>query len=940
MTMEKNALLTFLVVLLACTSNNNTMKHPLDKSQVRTLVLKNKLKVYLLSDPNFNFSAASMAVEVGHLDNPDNRLGLAHFLEHMLFLGTEKFPDVDEYKSYLKNNGGYSNAYTTTDLTNYQFQVLPSAFEGALDRFSQFFVSPLFTEEYTSREVNAVNSEFQMYKMNDARRSYRLSQIFAKDGHPEQKFNVGSLETLGDIDRQELFDFYYRHYSSNRMGLAFLSTHSLDQMEEWARKYFSNIENRELKANQYDSNFFEKKQTTRLVYVDPVKDIRDLRLVFALPGTRHLYESKPGRQIGFVLGHEGSGSLLSYLKEQGWAISLGAGAYQNSKNHGSMNITIGLTESGMENYKEVLSATMDYIGLMKKSDHPKHVFQELKAMAELDEIYSNKGEGMNRAVSIANEVLKYPLEDAGRINYIYKDNTSKPYKDLLHYLAPDNLLVMLSANGVVTDQVEHFFGSPYSYNEDDDLYKNLLVIKDRPEFKIPETNPFIPKNASVPNRKLDGTIFPEKMASSKGVSLFFGRDHEFLRPKGVINLKILFPKEKMSVEHRVYSRLFAACVNESLNELSYPAKQAGLNYSIKEGYGGIYVDVNGYKESAMKLYESMLDHMTSFSITANQFEAIKDKVVRDYENFALMDAYNQTRELAPDLFYNVKYTWGECLPIARNASLKRLNKYVTTLFDSTFLEAMVYGDFIMQDSKKVINLFKDKTNTAGISRQSAFDIEYLSISKPETIQYVDKLLVNNSCLFRVYEIGESSPEVRAKTALISKAIEQPFFTEMRTNQQLGYVVGSYPRPYDETHYLNFLIQSGDYPADELNKRADSFISSLPGLIRQLEDKAFNQLVESSIEQLEKKPMSISERAAKYRTLIFEHDSDFERDIKTIEALKRMKKETVADHLGIMINKDTRKMVNILTFAENHENKTGVKNSFGDLSDWKSSRAYE
>ena len=81
----------------------------------------------------------------------------------------------------------------------------------------------------------------------------------------------------------------------------------------------------------------------------------------------------------------------------------------------------------------------------------------------------------------------------------------------------------------------------------------------------------------------------------------------------------------MSVQHRVYSRFYSACVNESLNELSYPAKQAGLNYSIREGYEGIYVDVNGYTESSLKLYELMLEHMVAFTITDVQFDALKDK---------------------------------------------------------------------------------------------------------------------------------------------------------------------------------------------------------------------------------------------------------------------------------------------------------------------------
>ena len=104
-------------------------KHPLDKSQVRKTTLDNGLKAYLLSDRAFNRSAASMCVGVGTLQDPKTRQGLAHFLEHMLFLGTEKYPDVDEYSTYLRNNGGMSNAYTAGDHTNYQFQVFPDAFE-------------------------------------------------------------------------------------------------------------------------------------------------------------------------------------------------------------------------------------------------------------------------------------------------------------------------------------------------------------------------------------------------------------------------------------------------------------------------------------------------------------------------------------------------------------------------------------------------------------------------------------------------------------------------------------------------------------------------------------------------------------------------------------------------------------------------------------------
>ena len=416
--------------------------------------------------------------------------------------------------------------------------------------------------------------------------------------------------------------------------------------------------------------------------------------------------------------------------------------------------------------------------------------------------------------------------------------------------------------------------------------------------------------------------------------MYFGQDHEFLRPKGVIGLKILLPKDKMSLEHRVYSRFYVACVNESLNELSYPAKMAGLNYSLRAGYEGVFLDIGGYKESSIALYELMLDHMTEFSITNKQFESIKDKIIKDYENTALIDAFNQARELAPEMLFKTKYTWEECLDVAKSADLERIKDYQSTLYDKTFLEAMVYGDFDRQDSKKVLSLFKNKTGTRPLNREDAFDIEFLQIQNPEIIQYVDKLKVNNSCLFKMYHIGKDSPETRAMALLASKAIEQPFYTEMRTNQQLGYVVWSYPRLQDDTYYLNFLIQSGDYPADDLDQRADNLIVTLPNLISNMSDESFQQLIDSEVETLERKPLSISERAAKNKTIIFDYDGDFSRNNKTIEALKRANKDSLADNMRKIISKETRKMINILAFAENHENKSEEQSSFTNLADWK------
>lgn len=90
----------------------------------------------LISDSEADKSAAALDVRVGSALDPKPLFGTAHFLEHMLFMGTEKYPSENEYGEYIKNNGGYNNAWTSLTDTNYHFDSSNSAFAEALDRFS------------------------------------------------------------------------------------------------------------------------------------------------------------------------------------------------------------------------------------------------------------------------------------------------------------------------------------------------------------------------------------------------------------------------------------------------------------------------------------------------------------------------------------------------------------------------------------------------------------------------------------------------------------------------------------------------------------------------------------------------------------------------------------------------------------------------------------
>ncbi len=124
---------------------------------------------------------------------------MAHFLEHMLFLGTEKYPRVGEFQTFINQSGGSNNAWTGTENTTYFFEVSPHTFSEGLDRFGQFFTAPLFNEDAVDKERNAVDSEYKLKLRDDVRRLYQVHKETVNPSAPgSPNFRSGDITTLED----------------------------------------------------------------------------------------------------------------------------------------------------------------------------------------------------------------------------------------------------------------------------------------------------------------------------------------------------------------------------------------------------------------------------------------------------------------------------------------------------------------------------------------------------------------------------------------------------------------------------------------------------------------------------------------------------------------------------------------------------------------------
>jgi secreted Zn-dependent insulinase-like peptidase len=204
--------------------------------------------VVVVSDPVATRAAAAMSISVGSYSDPSEIPGLAHFLEHMVFNGNEKYPVEGAFDDFLSTHRGSTNAETGEEITNFFFDIRPSKLRDALDIWSQFFISPLIKPESAKREMRAVDSEFKNLAQKDGSRADEVLRATSNPASPFSRFSCGNLRTLETDPTARKIDvveavraFRRRHYVTSNMRLVLYGRESVDVLARWAEELFKGV---------------------------------------------------------------------------------------------------------------------------------------------------------------------------------------------------------------------------------------------------------------------------------------------------------------------------------------------------------------------------------------------------------------------------------------------------------------------------------------------------------------------------------------------------------------------------------------------------------------------------------------------------------------------------------------------------------------------------
>ena len=845
-----------------------------DKCNYETFQLENKLNVFLIEDPNADVACGTMLVKIGH--DHDTVLGIAHFLEHMLFNGTSKYPDENMYSSYINNNGGMNNAYTDHDHTCYFFTIQPDCLEKSLDMFGNFFISPLLNPDSVDREKNAVDSEHIKNIGNDAWRIQEIMRTAVSKTNPLKNFGTGSAKTLAipDIDKK-VRHFFEQYYSSHLMTLFVVTKNNANKIKSEIYKIFSQIKYNPTPEN---SQYFGIKMYDypKIIEVVPIKKIEKMTISWDLPSYKHSPSRSPYNFLSHLLGHEGKNTIHFLLSQLGYITSLYSGTEIFQNDRCTFSVSVEMTPVGVTRKDDILITIIEYIKLIKNKincEHLLNLYNEQMTLNAFNFKYSIKSDPCDRTLEYARLVNTYDfdLKDILMIPYA-KENFSPNVKanlfDVLNLMTIEKSVVLIVSKSYdgLTNHIDEDYGTNYNIYND---YPNLTATNiDTSLLDLPNINKFISVGEHMTSTHF---AIPEKVISdveqTNKLELYHLPTNEFATPDICVKAIIYLPISIESAENYVKSILYFTSLLSEINHEKYMCATANYNTGIYFDQGKLYIDIFGNYDKITEVCEFLIISLLNKNlITEKIFNSALYALEMASLNTTHSSPYLQTNNIFRKTMFNNFYNNHDILKVIndKNINIDNVRSILDKILMCAKCKVLVSGNTNSFISNKIASLL----NKFGAPNQISFDESLYDTFKIPTDekQIITKnvenpLESNTAVLYNVFiskmQYGKTLNwnKQLCMLNLLDAIISTEYFDQLRTKEGFGYVVNSRNYSYsdDISHtirYYGFTVQSPHKHHDEIIKRTETFISECVNYLETITEEKLKEVSLALISQLD------------------------------------------------------------------------------------------
>jgi secreted Zn-dependent insulinase-like peptidase len=662
-----------------------------------------------------------------------------------------------------------------------------------------------------------------------------------------------------------------------------------------------------------------------MIEAEPLKDLRKLFLTFTLPNVDEFYRIKPLSYFAHLLGYEGNNSLMLTLKNQGWISSLSAGGGANGSNYREFTISMVLTETGVGHCDEIIEAVFYYIQMMRESGIEPWRYEEKRAVLEAAFRYQEASRPLDIVSHLVINMQHYPAEDTIYGDYVMQGYDKNVLSMILDQLTPQNLRATLFAWGKSYQHTADWYHTPYSVRpfSDEQLHRFCCPTTTL-EMRLPKKNPFVcddltPKPIETEIDK------PQIIQEHPGFRLWHMQDKEFHVPKGLIYIAIDSPYAVKNTRNIVLTRLCVEIFLDSLAQETYPAEIAGMRYNMYAHQGGVTLSISGFSQKQPELLNVILDLFANRHFSQHRFDSVRTQIERSWKNAAKDRPVSQLFNAMTGLLQPNNPPYSALLEALESVQLHELDPFVDQLLSQLHVEMFLYGDWKKSDALIIGQNVQQALHVQNQQYEESLR-PLIMLGKQGTLRrevYCDQ---DDSAVVVYHQCEDISPKNLALYSLANHLMSAAFFHEIRTKQQLGYMVGTGNLPLNRHPGIVMYVQSPNASPKKLIQSIDEFLNAFYMILLELDEYQWHSSKKGLWNQIATPDPSLRNRAQRFWVAIGNKDVEFNQREQVLHELKNLSR---SDMIRFVINELKPRTANrLIMFTQGNAHSNAGKLTLG------------
>lgn len=835
-------------------------KSPHDARQYQTIRLENGMKVLLVSDPKAPYSMTTVALPVGSLHDPKQQPGLVHYLEHLLFLGSENYPEGIAIHNH--------NAGTASDRTIFMASTQHPYLAIILERLADALAHPKFDPQLADKERQSVHQEACGHRTEDSWRIFQINKETLNPRHPFARFSVGNLETLADKPNslllQTVQQFHQHYYSANIMVAVIYSNQPLAALAHLAVESYGRIPNHATVVKPITTPLATIKEQGVAIHYVPAKVYNALQVDFVItPDQQDSLHSKTNIYLESLIKARGEGTLADWLQQQGLANHLSVSySPKMAGNAGLFSIHIDPTEAGMTQQDLILAALFRYLQLLKVEGVQRHYFDQMAQQLMINSYYLANQRNLNYVYALANNLLDCPIEQVLTENTRADRYRPSLIQRRLSKMVPQQARVWFTSPQAPHDRRAYFLEAPYQIRP---LSRQQIAEWQRLgkglTFALPPINPYLPTDFSltpVPGKRPQT---PQPVFQAAGVRAWLLPSHHFKKqPMVDISLALRNPKAYSTVREQLLFVLLGCLVDLQMQSLTTQASEAGVDLSSVD-YNGLVIKAHGFRQRLPQLLLQYIKAYQHVTVGETQLAQVKQRLIQQCDSLAQQAPDEQANRAIQSLNWIPYGSLDQRRALLAEITLKEVLSYRDRLLNQATLDIVAIGDMSAPQLRELAQTVQQQLSIR--KQQHSSDNPVIVIDRPTHAVFNQSVTVAGHALTALYiPRGYDSLSSRANADLLSHLLETWFFDQLRTQEQLGYVARVDTHCLGKQTGLQFTVQSNGHTPAQLYQRYQAFYQQAWQQLQKLkEPREFAAYQRGLLKGLQKKPTTLSDEAA-------------------------------------------------------------------------------